>query len=109
MTHCLRAEKSCFDQLPLAERAGWNRAVDYYAEILPAPQGSARQQLLTRLELIGVVKKEEPPNGGLLKSRAVFARLPRRHTSSADGGRKMQAIGGGSTTSFRYWRFTRRL
>lgn len=56
------AEKTCFDELPAAERAAWNRAVDYYAEIVSPGQFNAREQILPRLELAGVVKKAELTN-----------------------------------------------
>jgi hypothetical protein len=52
-------EKACFDGLPPAERVAWNRAVDYYAEIVSPVQYTIREQLLPRLELAGVVKKED--------------------------------------------------
>jgi hypothetical protein len=48
------AEQQCFDALPAAERAGWERAVDYYAEIV-APSGNfGNEQLLLRSELAGL-------------------------------------------------------
>jgi hypothetical protein len=56
------SEKSCFDELPTAERAAWNRAVDYYAEIVSPAQFRGREQIVPRLELIGVVKKEAMTN-----------------------------------------------
>ena len=55
-------EKACFDELPLAERAAWNRAVDYYAEIVSPVQFTAREQSLPRLELAGVFKREALTN-----------------------------------------------
>jgi hypothetical protein len=51
-------EKACFDALPNAERAGWNRAVDYYAEIVSPGQYADRPQMLLRLLLAGVVRKD---------------------------------------------------
>ena len=51
-------EKACFDGLPPVERAAWNRTVDYYAEIVSPVQYTVREQLLPRLELAGVVKKD---------------------------------------------------
>jgi hypothetical protein len=45
-------EKGCFDKLTAAERVGWTRAVDYFAEVV-APFGvSAREQILFRIELM---------------------------------------------------------
>jgi hypothetical protein len=45
-------ETACFDGLPAAERAAWNRAVDYYAEVVAAGSGFDRRQMLPRLELL---------------------------------------------------------
>jgi hypothetical protein len=56
------SEKACFDELPAAERAAWTRAVDYYSDIVSPAQFTGRQQILPRLELAGVVKKEELTN-----------------------------------------------
>src|SRR5688572_29141520 len=56
------AEKACFDELPPAERAAWNRAVDYYAEIVSPVQFTGREQSLPRLELAGVFKRESLTN-----------------------------------------------
>jgi len=52
------SEKACFDELPAAERAAWNRAVHYHTEIVSPVQYTAREQFLPRLLLAGVVKKE---------------------------------------------------
>jgi hypothetical protein len=47
------AEEPCFGELPPSVRSAWDRAVDYYAEIV-SPAGSfARQQYLLRLDLAG--------------------------------------------------------
>jgi len=53
------AEQTCFDGLPAAERAAWNRAVDYYAEIVSPAQFTAPLQVIPRLDLAGMVKKED--------------------------------------------------
>ncbi len=45
------AEQACFDALAPSVRAGWNRAVDYYAEIVSPHQFNARQQVVLRLHL----------------------------------------------------------
>jgi hypothetical protein len=45
-------EATCFNELPPEQRAAWNRAVDYYAEIIAAAQAFDRPQLLPRLELL---------------------------------------------------------
>jgi hypothetical protein len=52
------SEKTCFDELAAAQRTAWNRVVDYYAEIVSSAQGTAPVQMLPRLELAGVVKRE---------------------------------------------------
>lgn len=54
-------ESACFEELPAAERAGWKRAVDYYAEIV-SPEGSfSRERLLPRYELAGLGEAPESP------------------------------------------------
>ena len=57
------AETACFDGLPTAERAAWNRVVDYYAEIVSPAQYTAPVQALPRLELAGILTKEESDGG----------------------------------------------
>lgn len=47
-------EAACFEALAPSLRAGWNRAVDYYAEIISPASWNARQQFLLRLDLAGV-------------------------------------------------------
>jgi hypothetical protein len=46
-------EESCFSGLPPSARAGWNRAVDYYAEIISPARFDDRQQFLIRMDLAG--------------------------------------------------------
>ena len=46
-------EVGCFDKLPPPERAAWNAAVDYYAQIISPAGWMAREQFLLRLELVG--------------------------------------------------------
>jgi hypothetical protein len=58
------SEKACFDALPAAERAAWNRTVDYYTEIISPARFFAREQMVPRLELAGVVKKETLVDAG---------------------------------------------
>lgn len=54
-------DKDCFDALPVAERAAWERAVDYYAEIV-APSGNfGREQMLLRRELVEYEEETEKP------------------------------------------------
>jgi len=48
------SEAACFEGLAPSLRAGWNRAVDYYAEIISPASWNARQQFLLRLDLAGV-------------------------------------------------------
>ena len=45
-------EKPCFDKLTPAERVGWARAVDYFAEIVAPFDINAREQILFRIELM---------------------------------------------------------
>ncbi len=45
-------EESCFGELPPSARAAWDRAVEYYAEII-SPAGSDRQVYLLRVHLVG--------------------------------------------------------
>lgn len=45
--------ESCFAELPGSARAGWNLAVDYYAEIVSPESWMARQQALLRFDLAG--------------------------------------------------------
>jgi hypothetical protein len=47
------AEVACFDKLPPSLRAGWNGAVNYYAEIISPADWMARQQFLLRMQLAG--------------------------------------------------------
>jgi hypothetical protein len=44
---------ACFDQLDASARAGWNRAVDYYAEIVSPDGWTGRKQYLIRVQLAG--------------------------------------------------------
>lgn len=48
------AEVSCFGKLPPSARAAWERAVDYYAEIISPADSFARQQYLIRVQLAGI-------------------------------------------------------
>jgi hypothetical protein len=50
---------ACFDALPPAQRAGWNRAVDYYADVVSSESAGDREQVRLRLDLAGVVKDGE--------------------------------------------------
>jgi hypothetical protein len=50
-------EMPCFDKLPPSARAGWDRAVDYYAEIISPADWNARQQYLLRVQLAGYDEK----------------------------------------------------
>jgi hypothetical protein len=47
------AEESCLAELPPSARAAWNRAVDYYAEIISPADWKDRQQYLVRVHLAG--------------------------------------------------------
>lgn len=46
-------EAACFAKLEPAARAGWNRALDYYAEIVSPTRFNDRGQLLIRLQIAG--------------------------------------------------------
>lgn len=55
-------EKTCFDALPVAERAAWTEAVDFYAAIV-APSGFlGREQIFTRLSLAGIARLSDFSN-----------------------------------------------
>jgi hypothetical protein len=46
-------EVACFGKLPLALRVAWNRALDYYAEIISPAGSNDRKQFLIRVRLAG--------------------------------------------------------
>lgn len=46
-------EEPCFGELPPSVRSAWDRAVDYYAEIVSPANSFARQQYLLRADLAG--------------------------------------------------------
>lgn len=52
-------EESCFGELAPSARAGWNRAVDYYAEIVSPADWSDRPQHLLRMDLASLVETED--------------------------------------------------
>ena len=47
------AETGCFGELAPSARAGWNGAVDYYAEIVSPADWTDKQQYLIRVQLAG--------------------------------------------------------
>jgi len=49
------ADKACFDRLPSTDREGWTRAVDSYV----AGTSTNFQRVLRRLELAGLVRRDE--------------------------------------------------
>lgn len=55
--------KACFERLAPADRAGWNLAVDYYAEIISPVSWNDRQQILLRYDLAGLESKKDDPRG----------------------------------------------
>jgi hypothetical protein len=63
------AEKTCFDALPEADRAGWARATEYYR----ANRATPAQLLLLRLELGGLVQRELLPEGASRQVLEAFA------------------------------------
>jgi hypothetical protein len=46
-------EETCFGKLPQSARAAWEKAVDYYAEVVSPADWSDRQQFLIRVQLAG--------------------------------------------------------
>jgi hypothetical protein len=52
-------EQPCFAGLAPSARAGWNRAVDYYAEIVSPHDWGDRQQLLLRMDLARLEGSED--------------------------------------------------
>ena len=48
------SDSTCFSRLPPSARTAWNRAVDYYAEIISPADWIARQQYLLRIDLAGL-------------------------------------------------------
>lgn len=47
------AEEACFGEMPPSVRSAWDRAVDWYAEIVSPADSFARQQYLLRMDLAG--------------------------------------------------------
>jgi hypothetical protein len=54
------AEEDCLAELPPSARAGWNLAVDWYAEIVASSSWMGRQQYVIRMHLAGL--EEAPPD-----------------------------------------------
>lgn len=52
-------DASCFSELPPSARAGWNLAVDWYAEILASSDWSDRPQALIRYALAGLEGRDD--------------------------------------------------
>ena len=46
-------EVPCFGALPLSARAAWNRAVDYYADVISPANWTDREQYLLRVQIAG--------------------------------------------------------
>lgn len=59
-------EASCFGELAPSARAGWNRAVDYYAEIISPVGWSDRQQWLLRMDLASLEEAEDDQARGFV-------------------------------------------
>lgn len=55
-------EQICFDELSPAERAAWNRAVDFYAEISSPKRSTDRERLIPRLDLAGIAQDSDWSN-----------------------------------------------
>lgn len=47
------SDAACFSKLPPSERAAWNGAVDYYAEVISPAEWNAREQFAIRMDLVG--------------------------------------------------------
>ena len=47
------SDSTCFSRLPPSVRTAWNKAVDYYAEVISPADWNARQQYLLRVDLAG--------------------------------------------------------
>ena len=71
------AEVSCFAELPPSARAGWDRAVDYNAEIISPVGFGDRQQYLLRVQLAGFT--EELKDAGAVQ----FVEIARGFRSAA--------------------------
>ncbi|MEO8503900.1 MAG: hypothetical protein ABI609_08400 [Acidobacteriota bacterium] len=57
------AEATCFEALAPSVRAGWNGAVDYYAQIISPAGWNARQQYLLRMQLVGFEAEAKAMDG----------------------------------------------
>jgi hypothetical protein len=78
-------EKACFDKLTAAERAGWTRAVDYFAEIVVPFSIDAREQILFWIELMAGVIGPRAAIGPSWRSPGASARRPCPLTNAAAG------------------------
>ena len=71
------ADQSCFQGLTEAERVAWDRAVDYYREVVVSGGAGRGSQMLVRLELAAIVgdgQWDEPTEERLIQvTRAVRA------------------------------------
>jgi len=55
------AEASCLGTLPESARAAWDRAVDYYAQIISPADWTDRRQYLIRLQVAGIDEDSKDP------------------------------------------------
>lgn len=55
-------EQTCFEQLPRTEQAAWNRAVDYYMDVIAPARFSDRERVVMRLDLAGIAQDSDWSN-----------------------------------------------
>lgn len=55
-------EQTCFEQLPPAERAAWNRSVDYYLDVILPARYADTARLVMRLDLAGIAEDSDWSN-----------------------------------------------
>jgi hypothetical protein len=58
------AEAPCFEKLSPSARAGWDRAVDYFAEVISPAGWDGRQQFVLRWQLVGFDDEWRAVEGG---------------------------------------------
>lgn len=84
-------EKDCFDALAPSARAGWNLAVDYYAEIISPVRWNDLPQVLLRYDLAGLERRDDSladdflqTSRGILKAASLAYRECRWKTQDAE-------------------------
>ena len=92
------AEEECFNRLTAAEREGWARAVDYFAEVVSPFDVNAREQILFRIEVMAGsdwATGNDRTFMAITRSMRAAARPP---TSAVAGRSRMPATVAGSST-----------